>query len=561
MKKLVFFVAAVFFAGTAFFASALEVDRAELQSASANSVVFINYTGPHQIINTVEQIRSIGSGLGGSISANSARESRAGQASRYYVIHAVDPSTTEKLDADILILGEQAIVDHIDNLRRIIAAYLESAYGYSRQDSQTLAVFVTVYNAVYRGNLDAFKQKYKTVVTKNLTADKAGLALNYAEWPGKTQIVIPLSDVRSGGLSTVDTSVISDTKVIESMKKEPDKNIDQRKSMVTIKEKEAERSQAKAEQLQKQATEAKKEATEAKKEATEAKKQATEAKKVVTVEKQKLEETKKEAETAKQKAAENPKDAEAQKKAAETKKEAAKQQEKVAEAEKKAAETEKKAGEAEQKAAETEKKADTLIKKAEAEQIIADKKQSEAQKERIEIAKDQQQLIRESAGLDSVINAAYGLKITDEKEQLSTMVLVDKKTGRTVKESPVTVIRNRVVYPAGKEYIAVAGKTGGNAAVRLVKLDEKNMEIVAQSDEILAANSVLVKDGAFYYVVIQDGKNYVAAKYDGNLKQVLKSNVAVMPATPITVTADGVMVTDTYGFAKLLKADDLQGIE
>ena len=208
MKKLVFFVAAVFFAGTAFFASALEVDRAELQSAGANSVVFINYTGPHQIINTVEQIRSIGSGLGGSISANSARESRAGQASRYYVIHAVDPSTTEKLDADILILGEQAIVDHIDNLRRIIAAYLESAYGYSRKDSQTLAVFVTVYNAVYRGKLDVFKQKYKTVVTKNLTADKAGLALNYAEWPGKTQIVIPLSDVRSGGLSAVDTSVI-----------------------------------------------------------------------------------------------------------------------------------------------------------------------------------------------------------------------------------------------------------------------------------------------------------------------------------------------------------------
>ena len=554
MKKLVFFVAAVFFAGTAFFASALEVDRAELQSAGANSVVFINYTGPHQIINTVEQIRSIGSGLGGSISANSARESRAGQASRYYVIHAVDPSTTEKLDADILILGEQAIVDHIDNLRRIIAAYLESAYGYSRKDSQTLAVFVTVYNAVYRGKLDVFKQKYKTVVTKNLTADKAGLALNYAEWPGKTQIVIPLSDVRSGGLSAVDTSVISDTKVIESMKKEPDKNIEQRKSMVTIKEKEAEKSQAKAEQSQKQATEAKKEATEAKKE-------ATEAKKVVTVEKQKLEEAKKEAETAKQKAAENPKDAEAQKKAAETKKEAAKQQEKVAEAEKKADTAEKKAGEAEQKADTAEKKADTLIKKAEAEQIIADKKQSEAQKERIEIAKDQQQLIRESAVLDAIINAAYGLKITDEKEQLSGLVLVDKKTGRTVKESPVTVIRNRVVYPAGKEYIAVAGKTGGNAAVRLVKLDEKNMEIVAQSDEILAANSVLVKDGAFYYVVIQDGKNSVAAKYDGNLKQVLKSNVAVMPATPITVTADGVMVTDTYGFAKLLKADDLQGIE
>ena len=33
MKKFVFLVAAVFFVGTAFFVSALEVDRAELQSA------------------------------------------------------------------------------------------------------------------------------------------------------------------------------------------------------------------------------------------------------------------------------------------------------------------------------------------------------------------------------------------------------------------------------------------------------------------------------------------------------------------------------------------------
>lgn len=503
-----------------FFAPALEVDKAELESAgSANSIVFINYSGPHQIINTIDEIRKIGIGLGKVIAKNLEKETNAGQTARYYVIHAVDPTVTEKLDADILILGERAGVDHVDNLRRIIGAYLETAYGYPAQTAQTLAVFVTVYNAVYRSNIDTFYKKYKNVVTKHLSADKVGLSVNYADWPGKTQIVIPLSDIRGGTAATVDTSVISDTKVIESMQKEPDKGIKERKNMVSVKEAEADKAQAKAEKAQNQATEAKKEAA---------------------VEKEKLNEAKKEAALAKKEAEAKPADKQAQKKAEEAEKKVIIQEEKTAQAEQ---------------------KADDLEKTAEKEQAVADKKQNEAQKERIEIAKDQQQLIRENAALGDVITAAYGLKITDDRELLSGMVLVDTKTGRTVKESPVTVIRNRVIYPEGKDFIAVAGKTGGNAAVKLVKLDGKTMEIIGETAEILAVNSVLVKEGAFYYVIIQDGKNYVAAKYGADLKQVVKSNVPVNPATPITISELGVTVTDTYGFAKLLKADNLQGVE
>ncbi|MGP1523517.1 MAG: P83/100 family protein [Treponema sp.] len=518
MKKILYVLIVLMFGCVMLFA--LEVDRAEIESAgAASSVVFINYSGPHKIINTADEIRSIGSGLAGTVAQNRAEQSRSGQSERYYIIHAVDSSVKEKRDADILILGAQTLVDHVDNIRRIIAAYLEAAYGYSRKDADTLAVFVTVYNAVYRGNMDVFNQKYKTVVTSNLSADKAGLSLNYEEWPGKTQIVIPLSDVLAGGTGTVDTSVISDTKVIESLKEESGKGIDERKNMVSIKEKEAEKSQEKAEQAQKKAAEAKKEAA---------------------VEKAKTEELKKEAAQAQKEADAKPGDKEAQKKADEAKQAAEKQEEKTAE---------------------TMKTVEVYEKQAEEAQQTADKKQTEAQKERIDIAKDQQQLIRETADLEPVITAAYGLKITDQKEKLSAVVLVDTKTGRTVKESPVSVIRNRVVYLSGKDYIAVAGKTGGNAAVKLVKLDAKNMEIIAQSEEELASDSVLVKEGEFYYVIVLDGKKYRAAKYDANLKQTAKSDVDVLSGTPITVTPEGVMVTDTYGFAKLLKTEDLQAVE
>ena len=74
-------------------------------------------------------------------------------------------------EADILFIGKDATVDHIKNLRRIISAYLSSAYGYSEKDADTLAVFITVYNAVYRGQYDVYNSKYKAVVVKNLSQD------------------------------------------------------------------------------------------------------------------------------------------------------------------------------------------------------------------------------------------------------------------------------------------------------------------------------------------------------------------------------------------------------
>ncbi|MFI3257440.1 MAG: P83/100 family protein [Spirochaetales bacterium] len=172
----------------------LEVDRVELESAGSNdSIVFVNYEGPHDVINSIEEIKSIGSELGVIIEPDATVAQNIGETDRYYVIHAVDPNTSSGLDADILVLGENALVDHIDNVRRIIAGYLESAYGYTPENASTIAVFTTVYNAVYRGQQDVFNAKYKSVVTENLIAEKIGLSVDYRDWPGNTQIIIPLA--------------------------------------------------------------------------------------------------------------------------------------------------------------------------------------------------------------------------------------------------------------------------------------------------------------------------------------------------------------------------------
>ncbi len=105
----------------------LRVDTEELQGALKEGIVFENYEGVPDKIETVAQIRGIGTALAG--------EGQTSSTGKYTVIHAVDPSLPQGLDADIFILEPSATVDHIRNLRWIIGSYLEAQYRYSRADA------------------------------------------------------------------------------------------------------------------------------------------------------------------------------------------------------------------------------------------------------------------------------------------------------------------------------------------------------------------------------------------------------------------------------------------
>lgn len=507
---------------------ALEVDKSELQSAVSTTIEFINYTGPHKVIDSAASIKGIGSSLGKNISENVEKSSEAGSSSKYRVVHAIDPNEDGKLDADIIYIGNDATVDHIDNLRRIIAGYLSAAYSYSDEDANTLAVFITVYNAVYRGNLDAYKNKYKNEVEKNLSAENCGLSVNYKDWPGKSEIVIPLYDIHDGGLSTVDTSVISDSKVIESMKEDDDRNVESRKEMVDIKEREADKATEKAQETQKEAVKEQKKATEAKKEADLAQKEADQAKKEAE-EKQKV-------------AEQNPEDKKAQEEAA-TAKEEAERKEEVAQEKK-------------EEAQEAQASADQAKEKAKEQQTQADKKQSEAQEERKEIAKDQKEVQNEEAE-KAKIPTEYGIILADEKEMLSRLVKFNKENGDIIQNSPVSVIRNRTIFKGSNAYLAIAGENSKNGAVKFVSIDPETMEIIGETELTVAMDSVLVQDGSDYYCVVEEnGKNYLA-KYGEDLSLKSKSEIEVKSATPITVTETGIVVTDSIGKLKLLDKSNL----
>ena len=549
MRKSVFVsLALLAAAGITLTAASNQVNEPEIRSVGAEDVVqFENYTGPHRVIETASDITSIGTSMGKQV-AGDLSASRVIGAGKYSVIHAVDPNEQGKLDADILLINSTATVDHVRNLRRIIAGYLSAAYGYSERDASTLATFITVYNAVYRGKLDIYQSKYKDVVTSHLTAEKCGLSTRWSDWPGNSQIVIPLGDIESGGLSSVDTSVISDQNVVDSMREDEDKGVEQRKDMVDIKERESEAAQEKADEDAQKAQEAQKEADEARQKADESAREAQQKQEA--------------AEEARREAEEDPDNTQKREAAEEAQKEADEAQEAAEEAQKEADEAQEKAAEASRAAEES--------------QQTADRKQAEVQEERREIARDQQQ-IENQAIRDASANAVYGLVITNESGLLSAMTKINSDTGETMKTSPVTMVRGRTMLPvqnpdlSGTEaesenidtsllYMAICGEDSKNGVVKLCLLDTTRMEIQKESVEELSASSVLVNQGSDYYVIIKDGSRYVVGKYDKSLNLRQKSPVSVNPSTPITVTQKGLVVTGANSRTLLLELSSLDTI-
>lgn len=518
------------------FLYSLEVDRPELQQAvSGATIEFINYVGPQTSVSTAEEIRAIGISLADAVNGRTS----AGDSTRYQIIHAVDPAVTGKLDADILVIGSGATVDHIDNIRRILSAYLSRAYGYSDSDATTLAYYVTIYNAVYRGKMNVFTERYKPVVTGYLSEENAGIATRWDQWPGKTRMVIPLNDPRfAGTLSAVDTSTLSQEDVIEKMREEDDAALDTRKDMVDLKERESEQAQERAESAQKEAAEARTETATKRTESEQARREADQAAQ--------------KAETARKEAEKRPDDPAAQE-AAEKAEEEAAEKAAVADAKKEAL-------------ADSEKKVQEKESAAEAEQSFADTKQRESLEDRKEIASDTQKVVdkeaadsRAAAGeaFASVI-PGYALRVLDSSSLVSELVLVNLATGETIKTSTLNSIRNRAVVDAGSSLMAVAGKKSGSGDVTLVLIDPETLELVKTGSASLSEASVLVKNGNDYYAVVeQSSGTCVIGRFDAALELKASSTVSVLPETAITVTPRGLLVQNKDGTIRLLRATDL----
>ena len=523
-------------------AQGLSVDRGELESAKDEKIVFVNYEGPQSRIDSLASIKGIGSALGAAMPPLSAGSARSGSG-RYYVIRAVDASVKEGLDADILVLGPDAEVDHVRNLRWIISGYLSAAWGYAEKDAYTIATFITVYNAVHRGDMAYIGSRYKAVVAGNVSAEDAGLALRYDQWPGKSRILIPLSaGARPGSLGAVDTGAVSDKQVTESLRAEPGKGVEDRQALTDLKEREVEEKKAAAEEKKGEA---------AKAEADLAAEKARLAEADAKLEAAKKEEAAAKAEADKAAAAGDAQEAAVARSEAEK-----------AAAEREAAAAEKAAAE-KAVAAKEETAAAKTEEAAKAEAAVA-AKEAEVAADRKEVSADQKAAIAEEVAAKQKGEAAgvYLFEVVDSGYPFARIVFVDADSGKLIRASALNSIRARSVVDSGDSYVAVAGREGGTGAVRLVRVEKASLMAVAEGKTDLFPESLVWKVGDSYYAVAKaEGGKWRLARFDASLAEVARCAVDVNPYTFLAEAAGGLAVQASGGGFAVLSKDKLEKVK
>lgn len=207
----------------------LRIDRGELEEIGDADIDFESYEGPVEQIETREQIRGIGRYLG----SQAVTGSTVDYFERYSLTRIIGNRDDSRRAADILSLNPLARVDHIVNLRRIIGGYLEESWQYQAEDADFLARIITIYNAVHRGSMSFFEERYRSAVYQVLDSERVGLSISYQEWPGGTQLVVPIRDDRApGDLDVVDSSPLIDEGVLAELRSRRDFGVEERKAII-----------------------------------------------------------------------------------------------------------------------------------------------------------------------------------------------------------------------------------------------------------------------------------------------------------------------------------------
>ncbi|HPJ14641.1 MAG TPA: P83/100 family protein [Spirochaetota bacterium] len=572
MKKIVVLFVSVF----CFNLFGLNVDVNELKKGK--KIDFINYTGAGRNDPT-SAVRGIGSSLADKM--NSADEARFMM--KYSVKRVVSDKEPEKLSAEIFSIHKDAQVDHVNNIRKILSAYFEKRFGYNKDEAYALAVFSTYYNAVYRGNVDYLKTVYKTEVMKNINTTNAGLAVRYDEWPGKTKILIPLSEGASG---TIDPDEISGKDVIKEVRKD-DGNIEPRKTVVDIKEKQIEKEKQEIEKEKKRIEEEKKINDEKKKKIEDDKKKIEEEKKKIVEKDKEIENKKKE--NAKitdpeKKKQEDKKVEEEKKKVDKAKEEVAKKEETVKQEEKKneqqVTDNKKKEDEVKKKENEVAKKEETV--KEEKKEIANDElkkdvkkgdpkavdklneKEKDLAKKEEELKKKEEALKKNQADRNVIGDKIYYLKIREflrNGNYNNDLCMIDAANRKILFNSNIPNISGSKYDLFAEGIVVITRVDNEYTEHRLTLVDkEKLTSLKTGTDNIFHRSFVEIRDG-FIFAIVKDKDQYFLGRFDKDLKLTAKSERRISQDTFLTFYGDFVYINSEDKKILVLNKADLKFVD
>jgi myosin heavy subunit len=514
----------------------------EQEVKDSDRVYFRNKTNKKAAEETKALHESIGKRL-----AELAKE-KPDQLQSYQGVRVVRVPTKEKgkFAADILYLDDETKFGHIHSIQRIVSGYIQKAFDYSESESDLLATYVLYYNAMHRGKLSYFNSKYTSDIQKRISSKSVGIAVDYKDWPGRTEIVIP---VEKNILKEFNRDV-----TLDELEEQVGKVIDDKKG--------GEEDKNKFEELKKEkAKEEKEKLLDKKQEVANLDDLLNDKKKSIE---DKLKELKKNPEENKDKITKLENDAKKIDKEKEnlekTKQDLKEKEEKITGKKIEPTETvtTKEKSKEEPKAKSTESASEEPAKKEETVASLPPKSKEEPkveEKKKEETTKDVSKLEKDLADKTKELEAK---KEEDRKKAENSQNVVD---GKILLIKPVTYIEgqcnnelhvldpNKDDFVTKSDYNKICGKVfkdfGGNILVigfkdnkdqiQLVLLSKKDLKPAGNSGDVYVYNKtpLEIMDDHLYAIEFDDGKYYLS-RFDKNLKRVLRSSEEITSDATIT---------------------------
>jgi hypothetical protein len=564
----------------------LEVDKEEL-SKNAARIDFINYTGPYTRPQGRDDLRVIGETL--ALLRQTNREVWYPDM-KYSIIRAVDVGETNGFDADILSFHTNSRIFHVKYIQALLSFYLAKTFSYDEVENDAIAWFIVYYNATHRGDMDFFRGRYKKRVLEFLDRTKVGLARRYTEWPGKTQIVIPLSENPLNKTLRLDVLALGEQKTIEVARQQPDKAIEQRETLIEVEKKQIAQDELAIQKTKEEIAQEKKEIAQKKEEVQTKETQLQQQAKALAEEKKKVEQLPPgpEKEKAKQEVARKEETLQQEKKQLEQEKKAveekqatvATKEQQVKQAEKQVAEGKKQVAEQEKKLAE-DKTTQTNASPQQLNQQLEKKAQELAEKE-TNLMK-QEQTLREGLPSDIKGGKLYYLKINGyytDGHYSNEMLLIDPVKRTLLLSSPYKSIGGHK-FDFSSEGIVVIGfeplPGEGTRATRsdnrsvivgyegprpenyvLVMLNETNLGVRYKGTDTIFWRSFVEVRGESIYVIVSEKNAYYLARFDLLFKKQAQSKEPIDPNTFISFFGDEVFVNSTKREILVLDKETLE---
>jgi flagellar motor protein MotB len=195
---------------------------------------------------------------------------------------------------------------------------------------------------------------------------------------------------------------------------------------------------------------------------------------------------------------------------------------------------------------------------AERHEEFAEQRTEQAQHDRQQIAEDMQLLIDMDPPPPIVVEGSIlGVSVLAQASSLGRIVRLDPSTGREILRSPLTTVNVRTINLVNNRLFAIAGENRGNAAIRIVEIDEYTLQMVSHGDDDIAPGSLLWLNGQDLFAVVSTGGNHYMARFNSNMVLQNRSTMTVHPFASVLFYGSSILTQRADGSAVLLNSQDM----